>query len=689
MSQHSPKKLSLSIVTFAGAITVLIFIILFAFYSPDFRKAFNHEKNKSARFVTDRNGRILKFIPDENGHVSIWKTLEETPKALIQSIVYAEDRRFFYHPGFDPLAIIRAVYTNLKHQRKVSGASTISQQVVRLLNPRPRNYYSKFVELLESLKLELQLSKSEIMELYINMVPMGGQLRGAGVASLIYFSKDLQSIGFYEAVCLAIIPRAPSRLDPTRPTGLRGLLINADALVKKMAERGAFMYDYVNRADVVPPVAFMPRIFPNEAPHFVSHILNGDSGGKAEILTTLDLNLQRSIEKTLRSHKNRLRNLGVTQVAVMVVSTRNREVLSMVGSLNYGDEALGYNNGATCFRSAGSTLKPFLYALALSRGFTDSSEIPNTFRSYKTANGDYMPFNANRISYGPVNLRAALGSSLNIPAVKTMEFIKVGEFHSLLKRLGLISEKHGPVDKYGLGLSIGAVDTRLFDLVQAYACLSAGGDFEQLRVRPDKRSDAKKIFSEEIASEITDILQDPLARILTFGNPVYFDFSFPVAIKTGTSSKFRDLWAIGYTAEHVVGVWAGNFDGSSTKDALGGTACGPILNEIISMIYSGAEFKVTDKGRQKTPINFQDNEERSIHERNFIYTDKEHIYLGPAYAKWIHRREKEQGLGRFRLAEAVDRGQVETLTENEITRRGVEIVSPHDGDRFVCSSSYP
>jgi penicillin-binding protein 1C len=689
MPDYLSKRLLLSLCATIVLVFGLNLIILLACYAPDFRKAFDCEKNKPARFVTDRNGQILKFIPDKNGHVNVWRKLEEIPNTLIQAAICAEDRRFLYHPGFDPPAIIRAAYTNLKHQRKVSGASTISQQVVRLLNPRQRNYYSKLIELLESVKLEIQLSKNEIMELYLNMVPMGGQLRGAGVASLIYFSKDLQSIGFYEAACLAVIPRAPSRLDPTRPKGQSELLRNADTLVKKMVHEGTLPHECVNRPDSLGPLAFRPRIFPNEAPHFVGHILNRDLGGKAEIRTTLDLGLQHATEKTLQSHKNRLRRLGASQAAVMVVATENREVLSMVGSLNYGDDALGYNNGATCFRSAGSTLKPFLYALALSKGFSDSSEIADTFKSYKTVNGDYMPFNANRISYGPVNLRSALGSSLNIPAIKIMELIEVGDFYSVLKRLGLISEKNGQAEKYGLGLSIGAIEIRLCDLVQAYSCLSAGGKFEPLRLRPTEQGNIKRIFSEEVASEITDILQDPLARILTFGNPVYFDFNFPVAIKTGTSSKFRDSWAVGYTAKHVVGVWAGNFDGSPTRDAFGSSSCGPILNEVMSSLYSGNEFIASDKFSEKISTSFEDSKERQIHEQAVKSGDQEHIYLGPAYAKWIHNREKEQGSGRFRLDKAVGLGEAQAPTRNKIKRRGVEIVTPHDGDRFVCSNLFP
>ncbi len=213
-----------------------------------------------------------------------------------------------------------------------------------------------------------------------------------------------------------------------------------------------------------------------------------------EIRTTLDLKLQHSIEKVLESHATRLRRLGISQSAVVVVGTEGREVLAMIGSLNYTGESLGFNNGAIAYRSAGSTLKPFLYALALSRGYLDSSEIPDTLRSYKGVNGDYTPFNSNRVSYGPVSLRSALGNSLNIPAIKMIQRISSDDFYATLQRLGLISEIHGPVEKYGLGLSIGAIDVRLYDLVQAYACLAGGGRFQSLRVKPSQRGARSEYF---------------------------------------------------------------------------------------------------------------------------------------------------------------------------------------------------
>jgi len=689
------------ILIFSLGLALLVFL-----EAPNYRNAFISEKNKPARFVTDRNGRILRYLPDEKGCFSVWENMRDIPDVLTQAVITAEDSHFFHHPGFDPLAIWRAIYTNLKHRRKISGASTISQQVVRLLNPRPRTYSSKFIELFESMKLECQLSKKEILELYLNLVPMGGRLQGVGIASRVYFHKDLSLISVCDAACLAIIPRAPTRLDPNHPVGRKDLIDAADMLVHKMARTAIIKSELAGGKNTKCLVSFYSRVLPNEAAHFVDYVMAGPQI-YPEIRTTLDLKLQHSIEKVLESHATRLRRLGISQSAVVVVGTEGRKVLAMIGSLNYTGESLGFNNGAIAYRSAGSTLKPFLYALALSRGYLDSSEIPDTLRSYKGVNGDYTPFNSNRVSYGPVSLRSALGNSLNIPAIKMIQRISLDDFYATLQRLGLISEIHGSVEKYGLGLSIGAIDVRLYDLVQAYACLAGGGMFQSLRVKPSQQGRSERIFPETIISQITDILEDPLARILTFGNPLYFDFGFPVAVKTGTSSKYRDAWALAYTSKHVIGIWAGNFDGSTTADALGASSCGPIIGEIVKAIYSEsmsncpAKFSVNAamEPNDETKVEPQPFSGRSSYKGANVASDvkNEHVYLGPAYARWIYRREKEQGLSRFRLqgplknlrpsALILDERVVKFANTDKRVESAIEITSPHDGDRFVLTDS--
>ncbi|MFA6223229.1 MAG: penicillin-binding protein 1C [Desulfomonilaceae bacterium] len=704
MSHLSKRNVVVIFVAVFG-VSIMIWSGLVYWEGPDFRASFENEKNKPARFVTDRNGEILRFLPDHNGCFNIWRSVDNVPEVMVESIVSAEDKRFFHHPGFDPIAIGRAAYTNLKYGRTISGASTISQQTVRLLNPRPRTFYSKIIEFLESVKLERSLSKREILELYLNLVPMGGRLKGIAIASLIYFHKDLSLINANESVCLAVIPRAPTRLDPNNMTGRESLIARAETLTRNMPHTGMIAPESGPKTHSPFKVQFYHRYFPNDAPHFVDLILAGAPFRDPEIRTTLDLNIQKAVEKILESHSDRLRRLGISQAAIMIAGTEDREVLAMIGSRKYSEDQLGYNNGSICFRSAGSTLKPFLYALALSKGYADGSEIPDTFRSYKTEQGDYMPFNANKVSYGPVSLRSALGNSLNVPAIKMAEAVSLEEFSSILKRLGLISGSRGALENYGLGLSVGAFEIRLYDLVQAYACLASGGLFQSLRTIPNEKGQSEQIFSDAVSDQITDILSDPLARILTFGNPTYFEYGFPVALKTGTSSKYRDNWAVAYTTKSVIGIWAGNFDGSPTKDSLGASSCGPLLKDIVDAMGSiapaylrnkrsaqamrsldsgGVENKVGDLGLDK--------------KRAYQETDEDHVYLGPAYARWVYKREKEIGLSRFKLQKPATKfdsnilaGKTPGTGMNAAAgwdrETAIEIISPHEGDRLVCSGN--
>jgi len=702
---HLSKKNFLIIFLAILTASTMVWAGLVYWEGPDFRTSFENEKNKPARFVTDRNGEILRFLPDENGCFNIWRSIDNIPEVVVDSIISAEDKRFFHHPGFDPFAIARAAYINLKYGRTISGASTISQQAVRLLNPRPRTIYSKITEFVESAKLERSLSKREILELYLNLVPMGGRLKGIGIASLIYFHKDLSLINANEAACLAIIPRAPTRLDPNNMIGRESLIARAKTLLRNMPHSVVIESDPVSKTVSVFQVEFYRRHFPNDAPHFVDMILTSAPFKSPEIRTTLDLNVQRAVETILESHSGRLRRLGISQAAIMIVGTEHSEVLAMIGSRKYSEDQLGYNNGSICFRSAGSTLKPFLYALALSKGYVDGSEIPDTFRSYKTERGDYMPFNANRVSYGPVSLRSALGNSLNVPAIKMAEAVSLEEFSSVLKRLGLISGSRGALENYGLGLSVGAFEIRLYDLVQAYACLASDGVFQSLRTNPNEKGQSEQIFSGTVSDQITDILSDPLARILTFGNPTYFEFGSPVAIKTGTSSKYRDNWAIAYTSKSVIGIWAGNFDGSPTKDSLGASSCGPLLKDIVDTMGSIAPAYLQNRrsaqamrspGATPAGIEKEFSDFGPIKRGAYQETDRDHVYLGPAYAGWVYKREKEIGLSRFKLQKPAAGFYSNTLVGKSPPKgmnavavgdgeTAIEIISPHEGDRFVCS----
>ncbi len=553
---------------------------------PDYSNAIGEQRNRAGFCVLDRHGEVLRMFPDNQGNFVIWSDLSSTPQCLKDAIIAAEDKRFYSHIGFDPIAVIRAVCENVSQMRIVSGASTISEQVVRLIHPRPRTYKSKVIELICSVKLEIQLTKDQIMELYVNLSPMGRNIKGVGLAARTYFSKSVEHINAAEAAMLAVLPRSPARFDPRFESGRARLDKEKDKVLRQMAAVGNLTeasLAVMEKAEV--PLRSHP--FPLEAPHFVDLLLSLHGSG-ATIKSTLDLNLQHSVEGILQSHRRRLAKLGITQAGILIASVPKAEVLTFVGSMGYGPKNAGYVSAVSANRGAGSILKPFLYALALEHGFGSTSEIPDTFRTYYTPFGDYQPFNADRRWYGPVSVRIALGNSLNIPAVKALKTVGIDEFYGMLDRLGLIGPSSLSAELYGLGLAIGNVEVNLYSLVQAYTVFATNGTFQRLKPVPGNDRGSQAI-EPGIAYIINHILADPSARLLTFGNPDFFDFGFPVCLKTGTSSNYRDCWMVAYTSRHIIGMWAGNFDGRSVGSAAASSAVGPIMKDIISHLYRGRE----------------------------------------------------------------------------------------------------
>jgi penicillin-binding protein 1C len=678
---------------------------------PDYRNAIQEQQKRVGSAVLDRNGRILRLLPDGKGQMGLWCDGGLFPAHLKAAVIAAEDQRFRYHPGFDPIAIIRALYTNALQQRTISGASTITQQVVRLIRPRQRTYRAKIVELLSSVKMELQLSKEQILELDLNLSPMGGNIRGAGLAARTYFGKNVENITLAEAAVLAALPRSPSRLDPRHPAGRKLVLADKDRILKRMAALGWISNDQL-KVSLGSSVAFKNRSIPGHAPHFVDQVFptSGEAGGTVQ--TTLDLSLQQGLEQILKSHRDRLRRMGIDQAAAIIASCRSAEVLALVGSFNYSERFQGFNNGALAQRSAGSTLKPFLYALALEKGYGSTSEISDTDRVYQTPHGDYLPMNADRREYGPVNVRSALGNSLNVSAVKVVRWVGLEDFYRLLDRVEVITQSSAPPEHYGLGLAVGNVEISLYRLVQAYLALANQGVFRPLRVETSPKESSSSLVSPEVAYVITHILADPSARLLSFGNPGYFDFGFPVAVKTGTSSNYRDAWVIGYTSGHVIGIWAGNFDGRPSPGRMGAAVCGPMLLEVIRLLYGTRppegfsrpagvrdETVCSMSGRrasQKCPYT---TSELVAGRHTLAICDLphegEHHPLGSNYAKWLHRREALHGVSRFRLMKPDSTTQQvggEIIASDGAREPGrasrnsrIEIISPHNRDRFVLS----
>lgn len=538
--------------------------------------------------VLDRNGLLLRFLPDEKGERRINIRQEEIPEVVKEAFISIEDKRFYSHGGFDLAAMLRALKDNLINGRVVSGASTVSQQTVRLICPHERTFGNKITEIFRSAKLESILDKDEILRQYLNRVPMGNNIVGIELAARTYFGKDVKELAPAEAAVLASLPKAPSFYNPYGRHRER-LLKRKDKVLTEMAKEG-----HLTEEDLIEGLKYeisfeKKAAFPFLAPHFTEFLLEREKGCRSAVLSTIDLGTQKAVEEILRSHRGRLAARGGTQAAAIVIHNPSMETLALAGSFSYSAEDKGYNNGVRALRSAGSTVKPFLYANALEQGYTASSLLEDILRRYKTPLGDYSPDNFDRREYGPITLRTALGNSLNISAVRMLEALELRPMYDLLARLNLINYPEVGAEHYGLGLVIGNIEVSLEELVTAYAMLANKGVYRPLRYTlAEEEKTGERIFSEETAYIITDILSDPSARVLTFGGAHELDFPFKVSLKTGTSTKYRDGWAIGYTPEYTAGVWVGDFDGRPTANITGAWGAGPILNDIFHLLYGNS-----------------------------------------------------------------------------------------------------
>ncbi len=534
---------------------------------------------QSSTVLTDCHGRQLRVRlgagdvdcrPVEHDAVSDW-----AGKALIA----AEDKRFMSHGGVDPAAIFRAVCQNLFYGRRISGASTLSTQVIRLSEPRPRNLQTKVIEAVKSMQMEKALAKEDILEQHMNRAPFGSNLTGVESASRLYFGKSARDLSLVEAALLMGLPQSPSRLRPDR---------HPDAARKRMQyvlgrmERCGYITEEERKDAERQPVAVRMGRRPFDAPHFSDYVLR-KTGRKGIVSTSLDSGLQSAAEQIVASHSEQLSGRGVYGAAVVVLEVKSGAVRAMIGSPDYFDrEHAGAVNGSLASRSPGSALKPFIYAMALEQGMiTPGMKIDDSPMHFR----DGTPVNFDGKYLGPVPVRDALVLSLNIPALKVTEQLGQIRVVDTLRELGMATLNRSAGD-YGLGIALGSGEVRLLDLVNAYACLARQGIYRPFRLTEDEHaSDAdQRIFSPETAYMIADMLGGSERNMDIFGHMA--DVELPrFAWKTGTSSGFRDAWTIAWNPEYVVGVWLGNPDGSGSPALVGAESAAPVAGDIFRAIY--------------------------------------------------------------------------------------------------------
>ncbi len=560
--------------------------------------------------IYDRHGRLLYELAGPAGSHT-YAHLEEISPALRKATVATEDASFFDNPGVDFWAAIRALLQNLREGKLVSGGSTISQQLARnlYLSPDERSspsLWRKLRETLLAIRLNRQLSKDDILELYLNQVYYGNLAYGAEAAARTYFGKPARDLDLAEAALLAGLPQSPSAYDP--------FLHRAAArerqrtVLSRMVAAG-----YIDEAEADAasrePLVFNSTPFPIEAPHFVVYVQalleemlgreRVEKGG-LRVYTTLDLDMQAAAEATARRHVEELGDRNVSNAALVALDPSSGQILAMLGSVDYFDEKIdGAVNVAISPRQPGSAIKPILYAAALGMGLTPATPIYDVHTAFTTRQGElFVPNNYDGLFHGIVPLRIALASSFNVPAVRVLRQVGLERFLNLASALGIST--FGNRDRFDLSLTLGGGEVTLLDLTSAYAAFASGGlrrdPVAILRVEDAsgnvlhewQPAPDQQVLSPQVAYLITDILSDEQARVPGFGWASPLDLSRPAAAKTGTTTDWRDNWTVGYTPDLVTGVWVGNADNQPMRNVSGITGAAPIWHDFMEQALKAA-----------------------------------------------------------------------------------------------------
>lgn len=532
--------------------------------------------------LLDRHGEEIVHLarPDSTRFTPM--THAEIPRDLVACTLAAEDKRFFRHGGIDLLAVLRSAYDCLIQRRIVSGASTLTQQLIKISSPpTKRGLQTKFREALMARRLEMTWSKTRILDAYLNRLDYGNLRIGSAEATRFYFQKPLADLSLAECALLAGLPQAPSRLNPVSHP--RRALARRDTVLRRLGNQGDYSSSRLAAA-VSEPLNLRPLDERQAAPWLAQ--VPVDIHSSSPLRTTLDLALQRDVEAIVREEVFKLRSSNLRHAAVVIIDNASGEILALVSSADWSDSRGGQFNGALTPRSPGSTLKPFTYLLAIQQRHqipaSILADIPTPFR---TPQGLDLPENYDRAYRGPVTLRRALACSLNVPALRELNSLGgPGPLHQLLTSLGLSTLGDDPT-LCGLGLTLGNAPVRLLELTNAYATLARQGQHLPPILFPPVAQVGKVLFDAQAAYLIADILADSSARAPSFAPGGPLDLPFRCAVKTGTSSDFHDNWCLGFTPEFTVGVWAGNFEQQPMNGISGVTGAAPIFHRAMQRVH--------------------------------------------------------------------------------------------------------
>ena len=556
-----------------GTVAALVALLVLDFaFPPPLPKT-----RDTSTLVTARDGTPLRAFADREG---VWRhpaAPESVSPLYLQALLHYEDRWFWKHPGVNPWALVRAAGQFARHGRVVSGGSTLTMQVARMLDRHSRTPWGKARQMLRAVQLEAHLSKREILTLYLERAPFGGTIEGVEAASWAYLGKPASRLSHAEAALLAVLPQSPSRLRPDRhPEAAR---VARDKVLQRMADLGAWSPAQVADARIEPVVA--RRLQPPLDAALLAERLRQRQPQAARIVSTLDAGLQKTLEERVQSYFSALP--ARTSAALLVVDNATMEARAYVGSVAFGDrERLGHVDMVRAWRSPGSTLKPFLYGLALDDGLIHSESLlvdaPQSFGGYRPGNFD-AAFN------GPVGVADALRLSLNVPAVDLLDRVGPARFSARLANNGLVL-RYPRGAQPNLSLILGGTGARLEDLVGAYAALNRGGLSGRVRYTPEDAASDRRLLSPGAAWIVREVLEaHPRPG---YGGGLLDTGNRPrVAWKTGTSYGFRDAWALGSTRRYTVGVWVGRPDGTPLPGQYGAVTALPLMFEVIDSLPRG------------------------------------------------------------------------------------------------------
>ncbi|MBA3582712.1 MAG: transglycosylase domain-containing protein [Gammaproteobacteria bacterium] len=568
---------------------VLIATVFFIQAAPKSLNVYQHIQKPQ---LTDKAGRILTLTFENQWNLYDVAAIHEMPRFLVNALVISEDARFFKHNGVDWRARGHAVWQNIRAGHAVRGASTLTEQVVRLWHPRERTLWSRWLEGIEAKQFEQRFSKIELLEFYFNQVPYAAQRRGVVQAARYYFARDLDTLNEKEMLALVVLVRAPGRYDLHRNSILVEKAIAQ--LLKRMYAQALIEKTLIDKINQQKLAIEYPKS-PEGAEYFARHVysLPPTSGvQRGRLPTTLDIDIQAVAQRILQQRLNNLHKRNASAAGMLVVDLKDNAILAWAVAHQKQDSAKSaaqWYDTVTVVRQPGSAIKPFVYALALEKGWTPATRINDAPLKEAVGFGQHDYRNYSRQYYGWISLRKALANSLNVPAVRTIQFVGASDLLQWLRRVG-IRNLEQTVKVYGDGLALGNGELSLYELVQAYSVLARQGVYSPLRSLQAQPMQHTQMLSAQSASLIANILSDVQARSLEFSDAGVLNYPSQTAVKTGTSTNYRDAWTLAFNDRYLVGAWFGDLDQQAMQELTGST--GPAL-AVRSMMAELNRFRDT------------------------------------------------------------------------------------------------